>query len=198
MSKRPVLARLLDNWEQQILRPVLVTILTTCVLFVGSLAFKPIRSFLFPPEAIPDYPLYCTAEAYVRTDQSPPALGVDFFIINRTGKEYSRQELEDFLREHRRDEPTHSPDISLKYSRAIGKVDRAYPDEEFNADKGDVKVILEGTTLRIVPDYVAPRAVLKISMVVADLPVLESVTRGTRGAVPFDDLDTYQRGCYSR
>jgi hypothetical protein len=125
-------------------------------------------------------------------------LGVDFFIINRTGKEYSRQELEDFLREHRRDEPTHSPDICLAYNRPIGKVDRAYPDEEFNADKGDVKVILKGTTLRIVPDYVAPRAVLKISMVVADLPVVESVTRGTRGAVPFDDLDTYQRGCYSR
>lgn len=199
MSSRPVLARLLDKWEQQILRPVLVTVLSTCILLVGSLAFKPIRLFLFPPEAIPDYPLYCTAEAYDLTDKLSSTLGVDFFIINRTGEEYNRQALEDFLRKHRPDEPNLSPVIDLNYYRS-GKMYHDDRDKEFNADKGEVRVKItpEGTGLQIVPDLVKPRAVLKISIVVTGLPPLGKVTRATRGAVPFEDLDKYQEGCYSR
>ncbi len=193
-----VLARLFQNWVQQILRPVFITVLTTCILVVGSLVFKPIRSFLFPPEAIPDYPLYCTAEAYVRAGQSPRTLGVDFFVINRTGESYRREDLQAFLRAHRPDEPTVSPVIHLRYSRAIGKVDSFVFDREFNADKGEVQIVAEGTGLQIVVDYIEPRAVLKISIEIAGLPSLGSVTRATRGAVPFDDLETYERGCYSR
>lgn len=198
MTGRNSLARLFDDWEHEILRPVVVAALTACALFLGSLAFKPIRLFLFPPQELGDYPLYCTAEQYVRTEGSEPPLGINFFIINRTGKEQTRGDLEDFLKKGIQGEAKLSPVVHLQYSRSVGKVERAYQDPDFNADKGEIEILSNGAELQLVPKYIEPRAIMKISIVVVGLPTLSGVARSAKSTIPFHKLADYERACYSR
>ena len=195
------LRRVFDNWEKEILRPVLVAVLTASVLFTFSMIFRPVRGFFFPSETT-EYPLYCTAETYVRDDSSGPTLVVDFFIINRTGDEVTRDKLQQGLMERNPDPgTTASPDIQLKYTRQIGTIGRVDLDQDFNAGKGELALKNSGTDVRIVPTYFQPRAIMKVSIVVVDLPrsSLVGVTRTSQQALlDFPAIEDYQRACYSR
>ncbi len=196
-------AKLFQNWEQQILRPVLTSLLTALILFAGSLLFKPIRTFLFPSQEVKEYPLYCTAEPYL--EPSGKDLLVDFFIINRTNEEYSREKLDSILRSGSHDSDiVLSPDIRLKYSRRvdghpIGKVEEALLDKEFNLNKGELDIDRRDDLVSIKVNRVAERAVMKVTIRVTGLPDLQNsaVTRMAKGLVPLD-FRRYQDGCYTR
>lgn len=195
-----MIGKLFEDWEQQILRPIVVTVLTAGILVAGSLAFSPIRHFFFPPADVDDYPLYCTAEAYPTKYQGEEALGVDFFLINLSGDEQSGDELQSILLESNRDSTvTPSTRITLEYNRSLGRVAAAsYRDDAFNEGKGELEVETAGNTIRIVPRHLAARAIIKVSIVIADVITVSGISRGAQAAVPFDDIATYQRGCYTR
>lgn len=198
-----VFHKLFDNWEQQFLRPILLTVLTTAVLFAGSLLLKPVRSFFFPPQPAGNYPLQCTAEPYL--DASGEVLLVDFFIMNRTDTEYSRDDLKTILRTANPDpESGWSPDIRLSYTRLVdgkplGEVARALADQEFNGGKGDLQVSAAADSVSIKVNRIARRAIMRVTIGVAGVPDLRdsAVVRTAKGMVPFD-FQRYEDSCYSR
>ena len=209
MNSEPIHKRLmralrkaLENWEQEVLRPILTTLLTAIILFTASLLFKPVRSFFFPSE-VKEYPLHCTAEPYV--DASREFLLVDFFIINHTNNEHTSDELNSFLETHNSNPDAHlSPDITLKYSRMLngrplGRFETVVVDDDFNRDKGELAVDKKADQLSISVKRIASWAVMKVTIRVAGLPDLDSAhfSRMAKVKVPFD-FQEYQDGCYSR
>lgn len=185
------------NWQEKLLVPVLVNLTTASLLFATSLVFRPVRQWLFPPERTLEYPLICTAEPYV-TD-SGEKLTVDFFIINRTGEEYIREQLVQFLKTQNPDpQSSPSPDIRLNYYRKVGNIESATADTEFNDDKGDLRVSLDKVSnqIQIIVRKIQLRAVLKVNIVVAGLPDVRGVNRMTKQQIPFH-YEAYQDACYS-
>jgi len=205
VSVRESLRRLFDNWEKEIARPIVVSIATALVLFLASLSLSPVRQALFPPKVVPDYPVFCTAEPHVSSDHSK--LMVDFFVVNTSGQEYAREDLVNLLRTHHPDSRAPvSPDIELAYSRTVaeqqvGRVEAAYGDKAFNRGKGTLVVEHSEREVFIRIENIAPRAVMKIVIVVAGLPALESpgadIGRTTKSAVPLA-FRQYEQACYQR
>ncbi|HXD21528.1 MAG TPA: hypothetical protein VN654_31195 [Vicinamibacterales bacterium] len=191
MNARATVGRLFKNWEREIARPILVTLLTAMLLFVCSLAFRPVRSFLFPIDS--GYPLWCTAEAYAKT--ADPDLHVDVYVINRTDEAFTRDKLLERLDQR----AGASPDITSQFVRGEGTIATALPDSEFNRDKGSLSVMHHDRTLTIGVDQIQPHAILKVTAVVTGLPERPGVeiTRGMATAIPFD-MSPYQLACYSR
>ena len=171
---------------------VAANLLVAFILFAASLMFKPIRAWLFPPESR-DYPIICSAEPVVE-DQK---LTIDFFVINRTGREYTGEELSRLLRAGAADPgSTSSPEIVLRYNRSIGKVASAHEDTDFNRDKGLMNVSTKDNDVWISVQQIKPRAIMRIAIEIADLPDLRATSRMATGAVPFKT--DYQDACYRR
>ena len=195
--------KLFENWEQQILRPIINSLLTALLLLASSLLFKPVRTFLFPSPEVKEYPLDCTAEPYL--DPSGKLLLVDFFIVNRTGKEYSREDLENILRVNNPDPSTAlSPDIVLEYSnlvngRPIGSIEGVLEDADFNRDKGEIVLDHRADLVSLRINRIAERAVMTVTLRVAGLPDLQNsgVSRMAKNLVPVD-FRAYEAGCYTR
>jgi hypothetical protein len=195
--------KLFENWEQQILRPIINSLLTALLLLASSLLFKPVRTFLFPSPEVKEYPLHCTAEPYL--DPSGKRLLVDFFIINRTGKDYSREDLESILRANNPDPSAAlSPDIVLKYSnlvngRPIGSIEEVLEDADFNRDKGEIVLDHRADLASLRINSIAERAVMKVTLRIVGLPDLQNsgVSRMAKNLVPVD-FRPYEAGCYTR
>jgi hypothetical protein len=199
-----MLRKLFENWEQDILRPIAISLTTALILFLGSLTFSPVRSFLFP-DGLPDYPIYCVAEPF-QSATDPKTLNIDFFIINRTPDEYTRESLMAILKTRYADRSADvSPDINLFYDRKamgenIGEVEAATLDPDFNLGKGNIHPEVIGNDVRIRIDDIESRAVMKVTIVVVGLPDLEGgepMLRTAKGAVPFD-IERYQAACHDR
>lgn len=195
--------KLFENWEQQILRPIINSLMAALLLFASSLLFKPVRTFLFPSPEVKEYPLHCTAEPYL--DPSGQFLLVDFFIINRTGKEYSREDLENILRANNPDPSiVMSPDIVLKYSnlvngRPIGRIEEVLENSDFNHDKGEIVLNHRADLASLRINSIAERAVIKVTLKIAGLPDLQNagVSRMAKNLVPVN-FRPYEAGCYTR
>jgi len=183
--------RLTKDWENQILRPILVSAISAVVLVSGTLVFAPVRRFLFPSEERRDYPLLCTAEPVV--ENSGNLLMVDFYIINRTDDEQTIEKLRQVLAR----ESGESPTINLHYYREIGQVSPT-ADNNFNEDKADLEVKADGNMVQIVPKRISPRAIARVRIEVAGLPDLGGITRAAHASIPFDNLALYERACYTR
>lgn len=201
-TPREVLGRLCENWEQQILRPVTTSLLTALILFAASLTFRPVRAFLFPPRVVTEYPLICTAEPYL--DQAKKQVLVDFFIVNRTGNLYSREELSALLHAHSQDQTAQpSPDIHLRHARyvdgkPIGRIENVLLDKEFNRGKGALRIDRDGDFLSILVDSIEQRAIMKVTFVLEPFNVDPSVVlRTAKVIVPFD-FRQYEDACYTR
>jgi hypothetical protein len=195
--RRPVVfwKRLTKDWEHEILRPIIVSLISAVVLVSGSLVFTPVRRFLFPNDTRSDYPLLCTAEPVVEDTLSGKRLMVDFYVINNTDDEQTDVKLGEFLKGL---EDT-SPTINLHYHREIGEIN-PYADNNFNEDKADLEVKKIGSIVQVVPRRIGPRAIARVRIEVTGLPdpALKGITRGSHPSIPFDNLAPYERACYSR
>lgn len=195
--RRPLVAWqcLTKDWEHQILRPILVSVITAVVLVSGSLVFTPVRRFLFASDARSDYPLLCTAEPVVENTPSGKRLVVDFYVINRTDDEQTDVKLRQFLEKLENTSPT----ISLHYYRKVGEIN-PFADNNFNEDKADLEVKGEGPMVQIVPKRIGPRAIARVRIEVTGLPGpgLDEITRAAHPSIPFDNLALYEQACYSR
>lgn len=199
------MGKLFENWEQDVLRPIVINLATALLLFLAALGFTPIRSFLFPPDGLRDYPIYCVAEPY-RNALDPSKLNVDLFVINRTDKDYTVDDLATILATRFPGKnPPASPTIYLHYTREalgqkIGAVETVTYDADFNEDKGLIVPEIVGNDVRIRIDHIKKRAVAKVTIVVAGLPNLEGnapVLRTAKSLVPFD-IEKYQIACHDR
>jgi hypothetical protein len=196
---------LFENWEQQMLRPVLVSLCTALLLFTASLTFAPVRRFFFP-SVIQEYPLVCTVEPYV--SRSREKLLVDVFILNRTDDPRTREALQTFLRNNDPgSDKSLSPDILLTYRRFIGptqvgEIEDAYPDKEFNDGKGELDVISRRDSVEIRVKKIIGHALLKATVVVAGIPDLKDIAhtidRSTKDLFVPLAYKKYEEGCYQR
>lgn len=196
MSPKAVLTRTFESWETTILRPVVTSLTTAGILFLAALLNTQFRHLVFPPATVRDYPLICRAEPYMSASGT---LAIDFFIINRSDKEYSREELARLLRETQAD-PSRSPTptIVLVYRRDVGEVTAVETDPEFNRGKGELNVSLagNGSDVRIDVNRIAARALMKVVVLTRGLED-RPTNRMTPVAVPFD-FRPYQDACYGR
>lgn len=188
------------DWQEKIARPIFVSVTTALILFLASLSFTPVRAWLFPSKPFADYPLISTAEPHV--SKADNKLIVDFFIINRTDKAYTHEELVTFLQ--LRNAVTgakSSPDIELKYWRKEGKFAEVVVDQEFNDQKGNLDITFQPGSDKVLIKVVniKERAVMKVSILIDGLPELKhtTTTRMTKDAVPFL-YENYQDACYMR
>jgi len=176
--------------------------MTALILFSASLIFAPVRHLFFP-SVIDSYPLICRAEATV--DAPRRNLVVEFYIINRRKDAYTNETLTDFLQQNNSDtQSVISPNIELKMSREVGRIESASADTEFNRSKGELNVSHKERSATISIDKIEPRAILRVLVVVADLPELRAspqadqyVTRVDKNAVPLV-FDQYLDACYTR
>jgi hypothetical protein len=86
-----LLKAFLENWAQNILRPLVVNVLTAVILFFLAVSFKPLIFAFFRGSDIPEYPLICTAEPYRGVVEKE--MMIDFFVINRIGESRTREQL---------------------------------------------------------------------------------------------------------
>lgn len=193
------------DWPKTIGVPVVVNVTTALALFLAALMFKPVRHWLFPPETIAAYPLLCTAEPFA--EPGSDVLRVEFFIINRTRDEYSREDLVRFLATHNPDPgATLSPDIALTYwrlvdGRPVGRIGQPYLDKGFNYGKGEVSAVVneKKNLVNISVGHINPRAIIKISIPIFDLPGLADmdIRRTNKAMIPLE-FHAYEQGCYGR
>ncbi len=193
------------EWRKSIAVPVVINVTTALVLFLAALMFKPVRHWLFPPETIAAYPLLCTAEPFAKPGSG--VLHVEFFIINRTRDTYSREDLARFLATHNPDPSvTPSPDITLTYwrlvdGRPVGRIGRPSLDRDFNYGKGEVSAVVDEklNRVKISVGHINPRAIIKVSIPIHDLPDLADmdIRRTDKAMIPLEFHD-YEQGCYGR
>jgi hypothetical protein len=174
---------------------VIASLTTALVIFLASLFFKPVREWLFPPAVANDYPLICAAEPVV--DEASQKLKVEFFIINRTGKEYVREDLARILSSNTAQEGAAStPEILLTYSRNVGTIGTVHVDENFNKDKGRLSIFTPDKAIQIVVNQIKARAIMRVDIMIDNLPDLGAISRMTTAAVPF--ARDYLDACYTR
>lgn len=189
------------DWEDKVLARIFVNITTGLIAFLVALAFSPVRAWLFSSN-IKEYPLLCTAEPYADAEHKG-LLFVDFFIINKDGNEYSRQDLLSLLRNADSDTSvSRSPDIALHYSRSFGKIERVDMNDNFNESKGRVTAKVVDpmkNAISIKIEEISARAVIKITIIISGLPSItpEGIKRVAKGVVPFD-IEQYHGRCYTQ
>jgi hypothetical protein len=188
------------NWPQNLLRPVVVNVLTAVILFFLAVSFKPLIFDLFRGPEIPEYPLICRAKPYKGANEKE--IVIDFFVINQTDKSYTREDLISKLKVLN-PEPDRalSPDIELQIAEQVEI--HAKADGDFNKGKGELKVPYDPETRRItvVIVRIEPRAILKAVIRASKLHfVSPNLTRGTKlGAFTIlTNYQQYQDSCYSK
>ena len=194
MTLTRVLRKTFQDWEREILRPVIASLLTATVVFVVALMNEQFRAFVFG-SWIEDYPLVCRAEAF-----TTPAgtLGVDFFVINTSNSEYSRDGLVGFLRSQGLDTRSSGPDVRLTFWRDIGVIATAEEDHDFNLEKGRLRIIVseDKRAATVVIEQIDAWAILKVILAIDGITSLPE-NRATDNAVPFT-IDEYLNACYER
>lgn len=194
--RMPWLGKIFKDWPIKMLQPVLVNLLTAFLLFSLALVFKPLLSDLIhgPSEV---YPIICAAEPYA--GKSTGELCTDFFIINREDESFTRAELATNLKNFAHDEySAPSPDIILTVSG--DEPFEVLDDENFNRDKGyaSFDYDTQDRAIHIRIERIEPRAIMKYTIVIRDLPYISSeLSRMAKSSVPFDHY-RYLDGCYKK
>ena len=134
------------------------------ILFLVSLLFEPVRSFLFP-SAARDYSILCVFNK--RPDPTRRLLIVEGYVINRTDKTKSDEDLRKELVAQRMESAV-APTVTLKYDLPIGRIDSAEADDTFNADRGQLDVeLVDEKTVRLMVTRIEPFAILRANIVVS-------------------------------
>lgn len=191
------LRRAFNDWPVKMLQPIIVNLLTAFLLFSLAIMFKPLLSELIHGPVIDEYPIICAAEPY--PGLAKDELRTDFFIINREGKAFTRTDLEVILKNFTRDKDTSpSPDIILTVRGA--EPFEVIEDANFNRDKGHITFNSDETnrTIHIGIERIAPRAIIKYTVVVRGLPYIsKELSRMAKSSIHFDH-NRYLDGCYKK
>jgi hypothetical protein len=185
--------RFLAAWRDELPR-VAASLTTALVLFLISLTFAPVRQWLFGQE-VGSYPLICTADPVAAPDGRRI---VEFYLVNRSRDNFSGEELQRRLDETLRGSGTKaSATITLPFNSEIGRIERVYGDDAFNEGKGELVPRIDGRQVRIGVGQIHGGAIMRIFIVLADMPDIGPIPRDAKIGVPFDYLDM-QEACYTR
>jgi hypothetical protein len=184
----------IEKWKAN-LPGVAASLTTASILFLASLAFAPVRSWLFPGKAA-NYPIFCTAD---------PVAGeggrriVEFYIVNHSDKGFSGAELQKTL-----DGALQGTGLSgravieLPFDGVEGRIEKAYPDTAFNNGKGQLGVAASASGVRLTIGQIDSASILRAIIVFADMPDLGPIPRDAKAlAIPFRLADL-EEACYTR
>jgi len=159
------------NIRDKIFSPLIVSLSTALILFLVVWIFR---------NKVEGYPLICIAEPYV-SDEG--LLLSDIFIINRTGKEWTEDELSNFLKLASHSDETRKPDIELEWDgRKGGRILEIREDTLFNEGKGEVDIIGEAA-FRVM--RINPKGILKFIVTTDVKWIMTDFNRGDKQYVPF-------------
>jgi hypothetical protein len=143
---------------------VAATLTTTLIIFLVSLLFEPVRTFLFPSVAS-DYSILCVFNK--RPDPTRKFLIVEGYVINRTDDTKFAADLQKELLAQAKDGAV-APTITLKYDLPVGRIDTAEADDTFNADRGTLEVErIDDKTVVLTVRRIEPFTILKANVVVS-------------------------------
>jgi hypothetical protein len=189
--------QIFDEWPKNLLRPVLISVLTAGALFGLAALFKPALHWLFTPPKNNRYPLVCFFEPYNNAGEAKQYY-VDLYIVNITADDVSREKLKENIPES--SERNLSPDLDLtmddKYS---GNIESATVPEDFNKGKGDIEVKHDQRAATVTIRSIKQRTFMKVTFLITNVSRVRSKTVISRDAqaawVPFD-FETLQDRCY--
>jgi hypothetical protein len=131
------------GWEvkKEILRPLIVNLLTASILFLAAVGLKDrIVSLFTSPQRVDDWPLFCVLEP--RPSKGGPVIA-DLYIINLGSKPYNALDLTE-LAKVRSSEDRKEIDafivINLKDNLSGESITSVQEDDDFNKEKGDANV----------------------------------------------------------
>ncbi|MBV9931441.1 MAG: hypothetical protein JO013_10920 [Alphaproteobacteria bacterium] len=184
----------LGKWRAQ-LPNVAASLTTALVLFLASLTFAPVRGWLFPRD-VRTYPIFCTADPVVGADGKRI---VEFYVVNRTGSDYSGAELQENLDKALEGTGLRGrAQIDIPFVGAEGRIERAYADATFNDGKGDLGVVTTPAGVRITIRQIDGDSILRVIVVVAGMPDIGPIPRDAKiTGIPFR-FQEIQEACYTR
>lgn len=184
----------LAKWRAQ-LPGVAASLTTALILFLVSLAFAPVRAWLFPGEA-KAYPIFCTADP-VAGEQGKRI--VELYVVNRSRTDYTGEELQQLL--DRALEGTGlsgRASIDFPYIGAEGRITAAYADSAFNDGKGDLGVAWSPAGVRLTLRQIDSASILRAIVVVSGLTDAGPLPRDSKVmGVPLR-FEEIQESCYTR
>jgi len=157
------------GWEvkQEILRPLIVNLLTAAILFLAAVGLKDrIVSLFTSPQKMDDWPLFCVLEP--RASKGGPVIA-DLFIINLSTKSYSASELTELAKVRSsadRKEIDPFIAINLKDYLSDESIASIQEDEAFNREKGRASVErLSATRWKVKVANIKSGVILKVTVV---------------------------------
>jgi hypothetical protein len=185
--------RFLAAWWGELPR-VAASLTTALILLLVSLTFKPVRDWLFQTD-VATYPLACSADPL-------PAPGgrriVEFYVVNRTARDFTGEELQSQLDETLRGSGSSArTEIVLPFNSSLGRIETARQDADFNNGKGELVVRAEARGVRISVRQIDGASILRAIIVLADMPDAGPFPRDAKVAVPFE-FDDIRESCYTR
>ncbi len=179
--------------RKTIVSPIMVNVITACILFFTVVAFKnDVLKLLGKWEGVEDYPIYCAVEPFPvpSNDSDKDEIHVDLFIINLKKQEFSHDTLKEELKKIIGPEEAllTSTAIKLQWKEGIpGKIEDIRPDKVFNKKKGEVfgvPPVNDQTPWVIKINHIKEYGILKCTIVTS--ATTWSITRAARESVPFE------------
>jgi len=126
------------KFQEQLLSPVLVNLMTAFIIFLAvALLRDQIYPLVLPHPKIPDFPIYCSSEAYL--NDAGEQVG-EIYIANLKNKSFSEMDLRSFITEQL-PENAKAPDhlIRVFWVRDVGEM-HLEEDVAFNRGKGQLAI----------------------------------------------------------
>ena len=159
---------LFTGWEvkQEILRPLIVNLLTAAILFLAAVGLKDrIVSLFTAPRKVDDWPLFCVLEPH--PSKGGPVVA-DLFIINLGPKPYSASELTEFAKvRSSEDRKEVDPFIAINLKEYLSgeSITSIREDDDFSREKGSASVErLSATHWNVKVASINPGVILKFTV----------------------------------
>jgi hypothetical protein len=159
------------GWEvkQEMLRPLIVNLLTAAILFLAAVGLRDrVVSLFSSPQKVDDWPLFCVLEPHATKPGEHGPVIADLFIINVRTTPYSASELA-VLAKVRSSEDRMEIDpfiaISLKDYLKGESITDIQEDSEFNKEKGSAAPEqLSKTRWKVNVANIKPGVILKFTI----------------------------------
>ena len=177
------------DYKKNIASPLIVNLLSALIIFLVAILLKDhIHRWLKSQPEVPEFPLFCLAEAY----QSEDGKFGDFFIINLNDDTYSYGDLKAFLQLNISDQDAPKvPNIKIRWDSDFGedKISKISEDENFNKGKGRIEIDppdnkgrREEWTIKVLE--IKPKAILRLKILMTEYE--RGVRRGAKASRPFE------------
>lgn len=193
------------EWVKEVIRPVVINLLTAVLLFIAAVVYKTNVLQLFGLDRVEGYPIVCAAEMYQAPDDSD-GIWLDFYLINNSGNQFdTRSDLINRLKGLSPDPDLKLlPDIQLTINEGVADRFRITDKMKqaavaFNHGKGEATVNLanDSKTVIIRVRKIGPYNALKATVAIDGFRRNLGKNRGLVPSIPIENRDSVFERCYT-